>query len=185
MSDRAVKNVTVVSLVGGVTHVARVNPAEFAWEFARAYKADCYLIPAPALVDSPATRQALIERCGLREVYDFAKRLDAVVVSVGALSAQSTIARFGLVDESERRKLGEYGAVGEMLCNVFSAEGRLIDHPINERAMSIPLETVAAAPVRVLASGGPAKIAAMRGAAKLLRPTAVVTDEATAKTLIG
>ncbi|MGO4872061.1 MAG: sugar-binding transcriptional regulator [Roseiarcus sp.] len=185
LSDRAVKNVTVVSLVGGVTHVARVNPAEFAWEFARAYKADCYLIPAPALVDSPATRQALIERCGLREVYDFAKRLDAVVVSVGALSAQSTIARFGLVDESERRKLGEYGAVGEMLCNVFSAEGRLIDHPINERAMSIPLETVAAAPVRVLASGGPAKIAAMRGAAKLLRPTAVVTDEATAKTLIG
>ncbi|MGD0641881.1 MAG: sugar-binding transcriptional regulator [Roseiarcus sp.] len=185
LSERPVKNVTVVSLVGGVTHVARVNPAEFAWEFARAYKADCYLIAAPALVDSPATRQALIERCGLKEVYDFAKRLDAIVVSVGALTSQSTVARFGLIGDSERRKLAEYGAVGELLCNVFSAEGRLIDHPINERAMSIPLETVAAAPVRVLASGGPAKIEAMRGAAKLLRPTVVVTDEATAKALIG
>ena len=136
LSERAVRNVTVVSLVGGVTHVARVNPAEYAWEFARVYKADCYLIAAPALVDSPATRQALIERCGLKKVYDFARRLDAVVISVGALGAQSTIARFGLIDESERRKLGEYGAVGEMLCNVFTAEGRLIDHPVNARVMS-------------------------------------------------
>jgi DNA-binding transcriptional regulator LsrR (DeoR family) len=184
LSERTVRNVTVVSLVGGVTHVARVNPAEYAWEFARAYNADCYLIPAPALVDSPATRRALIERCGLAEVYDFARRLDAVVVSVGALNAQSTIARFGLVSDGERGRLAEYGAVGEMLCNVFSAAGRLIDHPINERAMSIPLETVAAAPIRVLASGGPAKLEAMRGAAKLLRPTVLVTDETTARALI-
>ena len=183
LRERAVKNVTVVSLVGGVTHVARVNPAEFAWEFARVYGADCYLIPAPALVDGPATRQALIERCGLKAVYDFARRLDAVVVSVGALSARSTVAGFGLIDESERRRLGEYGAVGEMLCNVFDADGRLVDHPINARTMSIPLESVAAAPVRVLASGGAAKIEAMRGAAKLLRPTVVVTDEATARAL--
>jgi DNA-binding transcriptional regulator LsrR (DeoR family) len=185
LSERAVKNVTVVSLVGGITHVARTNPAEYAWEFARAYKADCYLIPAPALVDSPATRKALIEHCGLEEVYDFARRLDAVVVSVGAIGAQSTIARFGLIDESERRDLDEYGVVGEMLCNVFSLEGRLIDHPINARAMSIPLETVVAAPIRVLASGGAAKVEAMLGGAKLLRPTALVTDEATAKALIG
>ena len=183
LRERAVKNVTVVSLVGGVNHVARVNPVEFAWEFARVYDADCYLIPAPALVDGPATRQALIERCGLKAVYDFARRLDAVVVSVGALSARSTVAGFGLIDESERRRLGEYGAVGEMLCNVFDADGRLVDHPINARTMSIPLESVAAAPVRVLASGGAAKIEAMRGAAKLLRPTVVVTDEATARAL--
>ena len=52
LSERAAKAVTVVSLVGGVTHVGSINPAEFAWEFARAYNADCYLIPAPALVDS-------------------------------------------------------------------------------------------------------------------------------------
>ena len=66
LSERAAKAVTVVSLVGGVTHVGSINPAEFAWEFARVYNADCYLIPAPALVDSAETRQALIERCGTR-----------------------------------------------------------------------------------------------------------------------
>jgi len=185
LSERAAKSVTVVSLVGGVTHVGAVNPAEFAWEFARAYNADCYLIPAPALVDSADTRRALIERCGLAEVYDFAQRLDAVVFGVGGLDADSTVVRFGLVQETERRRLLEYGAVGEALCYVYSAEGRLIDHAINARVMSAPLQTVAAAPIRVMAGGGPAKIEALRGAARLLRPTILVTDETTARTLVG
>jgi DNA-binding transcriptional regulator LsrR (DeoR family) len=183
LSERPAKGVTVVSLVGGVTHVGPLNPGEFAWQFARAYNADCYLIPAPSLVDSAATRQALIERCGLAEVYEFARRLDAVVFGVGALDADSTIARFGLVGEAERRRLSEYGAVGEALCYIFSAEGRLIDHPINARVMSAPLETVMAAPIRVLAAGGATKVAALRGAARLLRPTTLVTDEATARAL--
>ena len=59
LSERAAKAVTVVSLVGGVTHVGSINPAEFArGTFARAYNADCYLIPAPALVDSAETRRS-------------------------------------------------------------------------------------------------------------------------------
>jgi DNA-binding transcriptional regulator LsrR (DeoR family) len=185
LSERAAKAVTVVSLVGGVTHVGSINPAEFAWEFARAYNADCYLIPAPALVDSGETRQALIERCGLAEVYEFARRLDAVVFGVGALDADSTVVRFGLVGEAERRRLREYGAVGEALCYVYSAEGRLIDHPINARVMSAPLEAVVAAPIRVMAGGGAGKIDALRGAARLLKPTILVTDETTARTLVA
>jgi DNA-binding transcriptional regulator LsrR (DeoR family) len=185
LSERAAKAVTVVSLVGGVTHVGSINPAEFAWEFARAYNADCYLIPAPALVDSVETRRALIERCGLAEVYAFARRLDAVVFGVGTLDANSTVVRFGLIGDAERRRLREYGAVGEALCYVYSAEGRLIDHPINARVMSAPLETVAAAPIRVMAAGGADKIEALRGAARLLKPTTLVTDEATARKLVA
>src|SRR5271165_6789963 len=63
LRERSLKGLSVVSLVGGVTHFARDNPAEFPSAFARAFNADCYLIPAPALVDSPATKAALIERC--------------------------------------------------------------------------------------------------------------------------
>jgi len=185
LSGRAAKSVTVVSLVGGVMHVGAINPAEFAWEFARAYGADCHLIPAPALVDSAETRQALIERCGIAEVYEFARRLDAVVFGVGSLDPDSTVVRYGIVSEAERRRLREYGAVGEALCYVYSAEGRLIDHPINARVMSAPIDAVASAPVRIMAAGGSSKIAAMRAAARLLKPTTLVTDETTARALLA
>jgi DNA-binding transcriptional regulator LsrR (DeoR family) len=174
-----------VSLVGGVTHFPQDNPAEFPSAFARAFNADCYLIPSPALVDSPVTKAALIERCGLKTVYDFAQALDAVVVSVGSLGSEAAIARFALIGEADRKALREYGGVGEMLCNVFDEEGRIVDHPLNQRVMSVPLETVRAAPIRVLAAGGAHKLAAIRGALKLLKPTALVTDVATARRLTG
>ena len=183
LHERSLRGLNVVSLVGGVTHFAHVNPVEFPSAFAHAFNADCYLIPAPALVDSPATKSALIERCGLGAVYDFARALDAVVVSVGSLGPEATLARFALIGEAERKALREYGGVGEMLCNVFDREGQILDHPLNERVMSVPLEAVRAAPVRVLAAGGEHKLAAIDGAIKLLKPTTLVTDLATARRL--
>src|SRR5208283_2492115 len=185
LRERSLRGLSVVSLVGGVTHFAHDNPAEFPSAFARAFNADCYLIPAPALVDSPETKAALIERCGLGAVYAFAGALDAVVVSVGSLGGEATIARFELIDEAERRLMREFGGVGELLCNVYDHDGRIIDHPLNQRVMSVPLEAVRGAPIRVLAAGGAHKVAAIEGAIRLLKPTALVTDEATARKLTG
>ena len=183
LRERSLKGLSIVSLVGGITHFVHDNPAEFPSAFARAFNADCYLIPSPALVDSPATKAALVERCGLGAVYDFARTLDAVVVSVGSLEPEATVARFALIGEAERKALREYGGVGEMLCNVFDREGGIVDHPLNERVMSVPLEAVRAAPIRVLAAGGAHKLAAIDGAIKLLKPTTLVTDLATARKL--
>src|SRR5208282_4249833 len=112
LSERSLKGLSVVSLVGGVTRFAHDNPVEFPSAFAHAFNAECYLIPAPALVDSPATKAALIERCGLGAVYDFARALDAVVVSVGSLGPEATVARFALIGDAERKALREYGGVG-------------------------------------------------------------------------
>ena len=185
LRERSLKGLNVISLVGGVTHFAHDNPAEFPSAFARAFNADCYLIPSPALVDSPATKAALIERCGLRAVYDFANALDAIVVSVGSLGPESTIARYEVIGEEDRRALGQHGAVGELLCNVYDRGGRVLDHPLNQRVMSVPMAAVRAAPIRVLAAGGLHKVAAVEGAIRLLQPTALVTDEFTARRLTG
>jgi DNA-binding transcriptional regulator LsrR (DeoR family) len=183
LRERSLRGLNVISLVGGVTHFAHDNPAEFPSAFARAFNADCYLIPSPAVVDSPATKTALIERCGLRAVYDFANALDAVVVSVGSLGPESTISRYEVIGEADRRCLRELGAVGELLSNVYDLEGRVVDHPLNQRVMSVPMEAVRAAPVRVLAAGGAHKLSAIEGAIRLLKPTALVTDEITARKL--
>ena len=183
LRERSLRGLSVVSLVGGVTHFAHDNPAEFPSAFARAFNADCYLIPSPALVDSPATKAALDRALRARRVYDFAQALDAVVVSVGSLGSEAAIARFALIGEADRKTLREYGGVGEMLCNVFDREGRIVDHPLNQRVMSVPLEAVRAAPIRVLAAGGAHKLAAIGGAIKLLEPTTLVTDAATARRL--
>ena len=185
LAERAVPGLSVVSLVGGVTRVSRINPAEFAWQFARAYQADCLLIAAPAIVDSAATKQALIERCGLGEIYAFSNSLDAIVVGVGAITPSATINLLGLLKPEERAEVMALGAVGDILCNIFDAQGRLIDHSVNARVMSAPIEAIAGAPLRILAAGGAQKIAAIAGAIALMRPTTLITDEITAAALLA
>jgi DNA-binding transcriptional regulator LsrR (DeoR family) len=185
VSERPVANLSVVSLLGGITKTKQYNPSEFAWQFARLFQADCYLIAAPALVDSVETKRALIERCGLKDILDFARALDAVVVGAGAMSSDDTIFRFGFVGERERRSLTAKGAVGDLLCHYFDRQGRLVDHPINEAVMAVPIQTLTKTPVRVLASGGAHKTQAILGAIAALRPTVFITDEMTAKSLVG
>jgi len=169
-----------------VTHFAHDNPAEFASAFARASNAR--LLPHPVAGNRGQLDhqdRADRARCGLQAVYDFANALDAVVVSVGSLGPEATIARYEVVGEQDRRVLIEFGAVGELLSNIYDHDGRILDHPINQRVMSAPLESVCSTPIRVLAAGGVNKFAAIEGAIKLIRPTALVTDEIAARKLTG
>lgn len=71
-----------------------------------------------------------------------------------------------------------------MLYNYFDARGRVVDHPINAQVMSAPLATLSRAPERILPSGGPDKVAALRGGIALIKPTVLITDEATAALLL-
>jgi DNA-binding transcriptional regulator LsrR (DeoR family) len=184
VSERPVANLSVVSLLGGITKTKQYNPSEFAWQFARLFQADCYLVAAPALVDSVGTKRALMERCGLKDILDFARALDAVVISAGGMSSDDTIFRFGFVGERERRSLMAKGAVGDLLCHYFDRQGRLVDHPINEAVMAVPIEGLTKTPERILASGGAHKTQAILGAIAALRPTVLITDEMTAKSLL-
>ena len=184
VSERSVPGLSVVSLLGGITHAKVANPAEFAWQFARIFMADCYLLAAPAIVDSPETKQTLIERCGLKPVYDLARNLDAVLLGVGAL-APKTANFYGIIREADQSSLMRAGAIGDVLYNFFDKKGDLVDHPLNERSMSIPVPHLLGAKIRIIASGGVQKTAAMIGAFRLLKPTVVVTDEETAKALLA
>ncbi|MBV8662915.1 MAG: sugar-binding transcriptional regulator, partial [Hyphomicrobiales bacterium] len=185
LAERQVPRMSVVSLVGGITRARQANPAEFARQFARIFQAECYLIAAPAMVDSAATKRSLIERCGLADVFDLSGSLDAVVVSVGSTSPNSTTNVFGDISSADQAALRTKGVVGDLLFNFFDIEGQLVDHPFNERSMSIPVANLAKARKRILVSGGPDKVEPILGAFGLLRPSVLVTDEATAEALIA
>jgi deoxyribonucleoside regulator len=183
-APRELENVQVISLLGGIVQARKFNPAEFAWQFARVIGADCFLLQAPAVVDSPETREALIERCGLRDVLRRAERLDMALLSVGTLAPSSTAFRFNLVSDDDRIELMKKGAVGDLLFNFYNRDGELVDHPVNKRVMSIPIEQLRGVPTRVIASGGNDKVECLLGAIKLIDCNVLITNEATARELL-
>jgi DNA-binding transcriptional regulator LsrR (DeoR family) len=184
LSPRELSGVDVVSLLGGVVQAKRFNPAEFAWQFANTVGANCYLLTAPAIVDSATTRQALIERCGLNEVINRADDMNMALLSVGTMTNQATSFRFGFLAEEERLSLIKHGAVGDMLYNFFDAMGALVKHPINDRVMSMPVEKLKKVPKRVMISGGVDKVEALLGAFKLVNFNVLITTELTAQALL-
>jgi DNA-binding transcriptional regulator LsrR (DeoR family) len=184
LAPREYENVQVISLLGGIVQARRFNPSEFAWQFANMVGADCYLLAAPAVVDSPETKEALIERCGLNDVLRRAERLDMALLSVGYMSPDSTVFRFGFLSDEDRTSLIRLGAVGDLLYNFYDRNGEIVDHPINRRVISMPIDKLRDVPKRVIASGGMEKVDALLGAIKLVNCNVLITTEGTARELL-
>lgn len=183
ISGASLTDFRVVSLLGGIAAARRFNPAEFAWQFAELFQGEGYLIPAPAVVDSPETKHALLERCGLSAIFELAEKLDVALLSVGGITALTTSYRTGYITEADRRSLIDAGAVGDVLYNFIDRNGALVPHEVNDRVISVNLKHLRRTPERVLISGGKDKIVALRAAITTLSPTTLITDEQTARSL--
>ena len=123
ITGATLENFRVVSLLGGIAAARRFNPAEFAWQFAELFQGEGFLIPAPAVVDFPETKHALLERCGLSAIFEMADKLDVALLSCGGISSLTTSYRTGYLSEADRRSLIEAGAIGDVLYNFIDEKG--------------------------------------------------------------
>lgn len=135
------------------------------------------------MVDSPETKHALLERCGLAAIFEMAEKLDMALLSVGGISTLTTSYRTGYLSEADRRSLIEAGAVGDVLYNFINQSGQVVEHEVNARVISVNLAQLRRTPERVLISGGPEKLVALRAAIENLSPTVLITDEQSALSL--
>ena len=100
------------------------------------------------------------------------------------MSASSTARLFDVFTEEDRKNLIAAGAVGDLLFNFFDKDGKLVDHAINERVMSVPVGQLQNVPLRILTSGGLDKSSALIGGLRLLKPHIFITDEASAQKIL-
>ncbi|MCB1501428.1 MAG: sugar-binding transcriptional regulator [Bauldia sp.] len=178
-------NVRIVSLLGGIVEARTGNPLEFSWRFASQVGADCYLMVAPAIVDSTATKRRLIEHCGLDRLFDMASSLDLAVVSVGDIGLKATSLAAGMITPGELKELVALGAVADVLSNFLDAEGQSVPHALNRRVMSVDLEAIRDAGHVLIATGGAHRAAAIRAAIRRIGCNTLITDESAARALLA
>lgn len=179
------QRLSVVSLLGGMTHSRAVNPSAVARRIADAFGADCYQLTAPVIVADESLRTALWSEPGLRELLERARRVDLALVSVGDVSEEATLFRQGLLPRSALASLQAAGAVGDVLCHFIDSEGNVVDHPVNRRVVAVDLEDLRRVPKIVVAAGGRRKVAAIRAALKATGASVLITEEAAARGLLG
>lgn len=182
---RELPDLTVVSLLGGIGRGSEINMYETASRIAEALGAQCYYLAAPTFAGSEALRDMLLAQDALKEVLDRGRRADLALMSVGSLGPEATNRQLGLFDAAEAELLASLGAVGDLLGTFLDAAGRPVDHPLNRRAVGLPVEDLARIGTTVLASGGIEKVACICAALRGGYADTLITDEATATALAG
>jgi DNA-binding transcriptional regulator LsrR (DeoR family) len=182
---RPLKRLSVVSLLGGLTRGAAMNPHETASHLADLVDAQCYYVAAPALTDTESTRDLLISQPMLREVFAKGEKVDLAFLSVGELTNTNTMTRVGLITRDDVNTLIESGAVGDICAHWINRNGELVDHPLNSRVVALSPHKLRGIPCVVIASGGKAKTAVLRGVLKGGMCDVLITDEQTAKGILA
>lgn len=177
--------VRVVSLLGGVVETRGLNPIDFAWRIAGMLGGDCLLFPAPLIVDSAETKRRLLQDCGLSRIAEVARGMDIAVVSCGDIGTTGSSLSQGFLAPADYRGLVAAGAVCDTMCHFLDAEGNSVEHPVQDRVMSVGLDVVAGAKHVVLASGGRRRAAAIRATIARIGCQTLVTDEGAARALLG
>lgn len=183
ISVRPLPNAWVTSIMGGVTRGSGASTFEVATGYARAISADCYYIAAPIYMPTPESRSILLSHHGIGETLRRARLVDAALVSCGDMTDRSLLVQTQTVTEN-RDSLIAAGAVGDLLGVFLDAEGRPLDHPLNERVLSLSPHELKRVKFSLLASGGLHKQPIIRAILRGGYVKHLVTDEKCAAALL-
>ena len=183
MRCQPIAGLIVTSLMGGIGRASELNTYETASRLAERHGAACYYLAAPTFADTVELRDMLRGHAGLQAVCQRGLHADLVLMSVGGIDKASTVVRLGLITEEEQRSLQEAGAAGDLLGYFLNEEGRILDHPLNRRVVGPSPAELGAVGLRLIVSGGPEKVAVLRGALRAGYIDVLITDEQTARRL--
>jgi DNA-binding transcriptional regulator LsrR (DeoR family) len=172
---------TVCSTMGGVTHGLEFNTFDVSAELARRLNSQCRYLVAPAYASSPRSRDIIMAQPVFRDALARIAACDLAVLSVGDVTRRSMLVRYALPDDVTPAELRAAGAVCDINGQLVDAKGRLVDHPVNRRAIALPLRDLERIPVVVFAAGGRRKVRAIAAALCTGFGSVLVSDETTAR----
>jgi DNA-binding transcriptional regulator LsrR (DeoR family) len=175
--------VRFVSLLGCLTRNAAANPFDVIHRLAEKVAAEAYFMPVPFFADSVADRQVLMAQKSLTDVLTLAQQAQLHMVGIGEIGARAHMLETGMITPDEFAELSRAGAVGEVLGHFLGADGRPVDAPLNQRALSLELEDLRGKEVVAIA-GGHGKARAIAAVLSSGVVTGLITDEATARRIV-
>ncbi|KAA9368620.1 MULTISPECIES: sugar-binding transcriptional regulator [Ochrobactrum] len=173
----------VVGLTGGVTSGSSTNTFEVATDFARALGVECHYLTAPIYCANRESRNAILLSDELTDVLARTEIADIGLVSCGPLTSETSLTHIRVVKDNLDAVL-KLGAVGEFLGYFLDAQGRPIDHFLNDSIIALPPDKLKLKPASVLVSGGLNKIPIIRAILRGGYVNRLVTNEGVARALL-
>jgi DNA-binding transcriptional regulator LsrR (DeoR family) len=185
LRHKPVANVVLTQAMGSIGHQALdVDFAELAREAAKAFRAQVFIIHAPAILPEGTTAEAILATPPVAEALQLARTAHIYMVGLGSLESDLIYARAGLIPSAEMEVLQALPVAGDICGRFFDLEGRPLRSPFEDRVVGIELEDLRQARLAVGVAGGPEKVVPLLGALRGRYITGLVTDEQTAEALL-
>jgi DNA-binding transcriptional regulator LsrR (DeoR family) len=169
---------TVVQMMGGLGRPeAEVHGNDIARRMAQAFGARPRLLSAPGVVTSKMVRDALLADPQISDTLALSARADVAMVGIGVPVPDSVVMQAGAILAEEVEQLKARGAVGDIALRFFDAEGRPINHEINERIIGLDVDQIRRIPRVIGVAGGGEKYEVIRAALRGKFINVLVTDD--------
>jgi DNA-binding transcriptional regulator LsrR (DeoR family) len=178
-------DLSINSMMGGLTYGSELNTFEIASEFARRVNAQCNYLAAPIYAGSPKSRDTILAQDVFRETFQRLATNDTALMSVGDLSRRSLLVRYGLPRDVTVESLKAAGAVGDLMGTFLDQRGQPIKHAVNKRVIALPTEMLRKVGTAIVASGGLNKTAILAGVLRAKLCNVLISDEASARAALG
>lgn len=169
--------VTCISLTGGVSYYLPNGRSNI-------FNAKLCLIPAPLIASTSEMAQAMLQESSVSDIVRMTGLASFTLVGIGSMNENATVIRTGVISRNDFMYLGMKNAVGDVLCHFVDENGDLVETPIEDRLISVPLAELKAMPNVVGLAAGPNKVNAIRAVLKGGYLDMLVTDESTAAALL-
>jgi DNA-binding transcriptional regulator LsrR (DeoR family) len=176
---------SVNSMMGGLTHGLELNTFEIASEFARRVNAQCNYLAAPIYAGSARSRDTILAQDVFRETFQRLATCDVALMSVGDLSRRSLLIRYGLPRDVTVESLRAAGAVGDVMGVFLDARGQPARHALNKRVIAAPIEMLRDIATVIVASGGLNKTAILAAVLRARLCSVLIIDESAARAALG
>jgi lsr operon transcriptional repressor len=178
-------DLSINSMMGGLTYGLELNTFEIASEFARRVNGQCNYLAAPIYAGSPRSRDTILAQDVFQETFQRLATNDVALLSAGDLSRRSLLIRYGLPRDVTVESLRAAGAVGDIMGTFLDARGQPVRHVVNKRVIAAPVEMLRDIATVIVASGGLNKTAILAAVVRARLCSVLVIDEATARAALG
>ncbi len=177
----------LAQLMGGVGYTAPgVQGHEIVRLMAGLYPdSNPHYLHAPLIVGSPEIKDLICRERSIRPALEAAAHSELAIVSIGTMSEEASITRYGHVEPRDRTRLIANGASGDLCGRFFRADGRPALEDLDQRTIAIEWDQLRAVPTVVAVSAGRHRCDAIRGALRTGCVDVLVTDEPTAELILA
>ncbi len=176
----------VVPIIGGLGKIGTgVHTNQIASTLANKLGGISYMIHSPGVLDSREAREIIENDSNTREIIELSERVETAILGVSDIGPQSTLLKSGNFKEEEFEYLKGLGIVGDINLNFIDRHGRHVKNRLDERLIRVPLDRIKKIKNVIVIGFEKRKVPVIRGALMGQAINTLITDEETAKNILG